>query len=202
LGTAILNLYLCAQYHFMILTIQGYGLPVLKAVAQPVTADYAQLNDLIDNMWQTMYHAEGVGLAAPQVGLSIRLFVVDTIQLEESREGLKGIKQVFINAQMIDETGEPWAYEEGCLSIPGVRGKVMRQPGIKIRWQDQDFNNHEAVFDGMNARVIQHEYDHLQGILFTERLEPSRRLLLKNKLDGVRRGRVSVDYKIKFAEGR
>ena len=186
----------------MVMTIFGYGQPVLKEIATDITPEYPQLSKLLADMWETMYFAEGVGLAAPQVGLPIRLFTVDTVQIEDKKEGLVGIKQTFINAKIVEEIGEPWLYEEGCLSIPGIRGKVSRKPTIRIKWQDENFKEHEATFDGMNARVIQHEYDHIEGLLFTEKIDPSRRLLLKAKLEKVRAGRVDVDYKMKFANGR
>jgi peptide deformylase len=186
----------------MKLTIYGYGHPVLKQVATDITPEYPALNTLIENMWDTMYHAEGVGIAAPQVGLSIRLFVIDTIQLDEKRKTETGMKQVFINAKIVEESGKKWDYEEGCLSIPGVRGKVNRLDTIHIKYQDADFNWHEQTFDGINARVIQHEYDHIEGKLFVEKLEPARKLILKNKLESIKRGKVDVDYKMKFATGR
>jgi peptide deformylase len=184
----------------MVLTIYGYGQSVLKEVGKEIAADYPNLKELIENMWETMYYAEGVGLAAPQIGLAIRLFVVDTVQLEDKREGFKnGIKQAFINARILEESGTPWEYEEGCLSIPGVRGKVERMPVVRIEYYDEQFQRYEATFDGINARVIQHEYDHIEGKLFVEKMSPARRQMMKNKLENTRRGRVDVDYKIKFA---
>lgn len=188
----------------MILPIYAYGQPVLKKVAAPVGPDYPDLSQLIDNMWETMYHADGVGLAAPQIGLAIRLFVIDTLQLErdEKDKGEPGFKRVFLNAQKIEETGEPWAYEEGCLSIPRIRGDVDRPPVVRLRWQDENFEEHEAEFSGVNARVIQHEYDHIEGVLFTERLKPLKKRLIQRKLDDIRAGKVNPDYKMKFYAGR
>jgi peptide deformylase len=184
----------------MILPIYAFGQPVLKKVAVPIEPDYTGLPELLTNMWETMYVADGVGLAAPQVGLAIRLFVIDTLEVkradkEQNDEPFKG---VFINAQMLDESGKPWDYEEGCLSIPRIRGDVERPSVIRIRWQDENFAQHEAVFGGINARVIQHEYDHIQGILFTERLKPLKKRLIQRKLENIRVGKISTDYKMRF----
>ncbi len=185
----------------MVLPIFAYGQPVLKRVGADISADYPELSVLLQNMWETMYYATGVGLAAPQVGLSIRLFIVDTVQLEakERIEG-PGIKRVFINAQKIEETGQPWSYEEGCLSIPNVRGEVTRPETLRIRYLDENFVEHEEVFSGMNARVIQHEYDHIEGVLFTEHLQPARKILIRRKLENIHKGRVEADYRLKFAK--
>lgn len=185
----------------MVLPIFAYGQPVLKRVAAPITADYAELDALIKNMWETMYYANGVGLAAPQIGLSIRLFVIDTVQLE-AKERIQGpgMKRVFINAQKIDETGAPWVYEEGCLSIPNVRGDVSRPDTLHIRYLDEHFVEHEETFTGMNARVIQHEYDHIDGVLFIEHLQPARKILIRRKLENIHKGRVEADYRLKFAK--
>jgi len=192
----------------MILPIYAYGQPVLKKVAEDITPDYPGLKELIENMWETMHHAEGVGLAAPQIGLAIRLFVVDTHPREEDEDKKKKekkepqeppIKQVFINAQKIEESGEPWTFEEGCLSIPDIRGDVDRQVQIRLRFLDENFVEHEQTFLGLNARVVQHEYDHIDGILFTERLKPLKKQLIKRKLDKIRKGEVKADYKLKFA---
>ena len=186
----------------MILPIYAYGQPVLKKKGAEVGPDYQDLETLIGNMWETMYNAHGVGLAAPQIGRSIRLFIVDTVQLskEEKKEG--GIKQVFLNAQMLDEEGEPWPYEEGCLSIPDVRGDVERLPQVRIRYMDAQFEEHEEVFTGIEARVIQHEYDHIEGRLFTERLKPIKRRLIQRKLDSIKKGQIEVEYRMKFAAPR
>jgi len=182
----------------MILPIYAYGQTVLKKEAEPIDPDFPELEELIDNMWETMYQAQGVGLAAPQIGRSIRLFVVDTIQLMEEGKEEEGIKQVFINAEKIEEAGEPWSYEEGCLSIPEVRGDVDRPPQLRLRYQDENFDTHERVFTGMNARVIQHEYDHIDGILFIEHLKPIKRRLVKRRLENIRKGKVKVEYRMKF----
>ena len=188
----------------MILPIYAYGQPVLKKVAAPIEADYPQLADVIANMWETMYHADGVGLAAPQVGLPIRLFVIDTLQLdrEDNKDREPGFKKVFLNAQMLEESGDPWAYEEGCLSIPRIRGDVERPQVLRLRYQDETFQEFEETFTGINARVIQHEYDHIQGVLFTERLKPLKKRLIQRKLDDIRAGKIATDYKMRFFTGR
>ncbi len=161
----------------MIIPIYAIGQPVLKKVAHDITPDYPALKELIENMWETMYNAKGVGLAAPQVGLDIRLFLVDTTKSPEDKNGNEdepdtGIKKVFINARMVEESGPEWSFEEGCLSIPDINGDVDRQKLIRIRYLDENFQEHIEDFDGVNARVIQHEYDHIEGILFTELLKP------------------------------
>lgn len=182
----------------MILPIYAYGNPVLKRRTEEIDSEYPDLHDLIKNMWDTMYNADGVGLAAPQVGRSVRLFIVDTEQLEKEEPDAPGIKKVFINAQIVEENGDNWTYEEGCLSIPNVRGDVERQSYIKIEFQDENFETYIEEFSGVNARVIQHEYDHIEGILFTEKLKPIKRSMVRRKLDQLRKGKASVDYPIKF----
>jgi peptide deformylase len=191
----------------MILPIIAFGHPVLKKVAAPIDPDFPGLDELIANMWETMYHADGVGLAAPQIGQPIRLFVVDSLQIGREEEKHKsdaepGFKKVFINAQKVEETGDLWTYEEGCLSIPRIRGDVERPPEIRLRYMDEHFEVFEETFRGMNARVIQHEYDHIEGILFTERLKPLKKRLIQRKLEDIRVGRVSTDYKMKFYNAR
>ncbi len=190
----------------MILPIYAYGQPVLKKVASDVPPEYPGLSELIANMWETMYAADGVGVAAPQIGQPIRLFVIDTTEVERKDEEIvatdEGFKRVFINARIIEETGKPWAYEEGCLSIPRIRGDVERPDTILIHWLDEEFNPHEEKFTGINARVIQHEYDHIQGVLFTERLKPLKKRLVQRKLEDIRAGKISTDYKMRFFTGR
>ena len=181
----------------MILPIVVYGDPVLKQPCDDIDADHPGLEDIIKNMWQTMYHAQGVGLAAPQVGLSIRLFVVDTLQLRDKGREIPGIKKVFINATILDESGEPWKYEEGCLSIPGIREDVFRQAVVRIHYFDEQFNEFEETYDGINARVIQHEYDHIEGILFTDKLKPLTKKLVQPKLLKIQRGDFEADYRTK-----
>ncbi len=180
----------------MILPIYAYGQAVLKQKAEDISKDYPMLDELIENMWLTMYAADGVGLAAPQIGKSIRLFLVDSTAFFEDPE--EGIKKVFINAEMLDETGELWQFEEGCLSIPNIRANVERNMRIKIKFLDENFEEQIETFEGVNARVIQHEYDHIEGILFTEHLKPLKRNLIKRKLDQIKRGKTSVEYQMKF----
>lgn len=183
----------------MILSIYGYGQPVLKKKATPIAEDYPDLESLIESMWETMYQANGVGLAAPQIGRSIRLFVVDTVQTMDEGQEDEGIKRVFINAEKLDENGDPQPYEEGCLSIPDIRGDVDRPPVLRLKYLDDRFEERDEIFTGINARVIQHEYDHIEGTLFTEHLKPLKRQLIRRKLESIRRGKVKVDYKMKFA---
>ncbi len=178
----------------MKLPIVAYGDPVLKKVCTDIDAGYPELQQLISNMFETMNNASGVGLAAPQVGLPIRLFIVDT----KADEGEAVFKKVFINAQILEETGELWAFNEGCLSIPEVREDVMRKPNILIRYYDQNWELHEEKVNGFAARVIQHEYDHIEGKLFTDKLSLLRKQLLKSKLDAISKGNVRTDYKMRY----
>lgn len=186
----------------MILPIVAYGDPVLKKKAVDVAPDYPNLSGLIENMFETMNNAAGVGLAAPQVGLSIRVFIVDTSPFaeegEEDYELLKDFKRVFINAHIEEEAGDDWAFNEGCLSIPEVREDVFRAEEVTIRYMDENFNEQVETFDGLIARVIQHEYDHIDGILFTDHLSPLRKRLLKSRLNQISKGKVSVNYRMKF----
>ena len=189
----------------MILPIVAYGDPVLKKKAKEIDKDYPKLNELLDNMYETMYGAYGVGLAAPQIGLPIRLFLVDTEPFaddenlsEEERAELKGFKKTFINAQILEEEGDEWAFNEGCLSIPDVREDVFRQPKIKIQYQDENFETHVEEYDGLIARVIQHEYDHIEGVLFTDKLSSFKKRLIKGKLTKISKGKIRIDYKMRF----
>lgn len=182
----------------MILPIYAYGQPVLKKVAKPITEDYEGLEELIANMWETMYNAQGVGLAAPQIGKGIRLFLVDSVQTMEEGKEADGIKQVFINAEIVEETGKPWAYEEGCLSIPDIRGDVSRPEVLTIKYMDENFKEHITTFNGINARVVQHEYDHIDGVLFTEKLKPIKKRFIRRKLENIKKGKIVSDYKMKF----
>lgn len=182
----------------MILPIYAYGFSVLKKVAEDIDKDYPELETLISNMWDTMYNAHGIGLAAPQIGLSIRLFLVDTKQSMEEEDKDKGIKKVFINAEIIEEAGDDFSYEEGCLSIPGIKGEVYRPEQVKIKYLDENFVEHTEVYDGINARVIQHEYDHIDGILFTELLGPLKKRRIKKKLEDVKSGKLRGEYKMKY----
>lgn len=183
----------------MVLPIYAYGQKVLKQKAKDISPDKLDLDELIENMWETMYNAKGIGLAAPQIGKSIRLFIVDTVQLEKEEKDLKGIKKVFINAQILEEEGEEKSFEEGCLSIPDIRGDVIRLSDIKIRYLDEKLVEKTETFSGVNARVIQHEYDHIEGKLFTEKLLPLRKRLIKRKLENIRKGKVRTDYRMRFA---
>lgn len=182
----------------MILPIVAYGDPILKKKAQPITPDYPELKQLIDNMFETMYAAQGVGLAAPQIGKSIRLFVLDVSPFADDEPQLNGIKKVFINPELIEEHGTEWKFNEGCLSIPTVREDVLRKPEVFIQYQDENFVRHREYFSGLLARVIQHEYDHLEGILFTDRISQLRKTLIKSKLVNISKGNVNVEYKMKF----
>jgi peptide deformylase len=178
----------------MKLPIVAYGDPVLKKVCENIDENYPDLQQLIQNMWDTMNNANGVGLAAPQIGLAIRLFIVDT-KAEEEEEVFK---KVFINAQILEETGEPWAFNEGCLSIPDVREDVMRKPNILIKYYDENWQLHEEQVSGFAARVIQHEYDHIEGKLFTDKLSLLRKQMLRSRLDNISKGNVRTDYKMRF----
>ena len=182
----------------MILPIFAYGQPVLKKKAKDIQSDYPELNTLIDSMWETMYFAHGVGLAAPQIGLSIRLFTIDTIQVLDEEKKSEGIKKVFINAKIVEETGELWPYEEGCLSIPNLTGDVDRPQKVRIQYVDENFIKHDEVYEGIIARVIQHEYDHIEGILFVEKLKPLKRKLIQRKLSDIKAGNITSEYKMKF----
>jgi peptide deformylase len=187
----------------MIMPIVAYGDPVLKKVAHDIDPHYPDLERLIDDMFETMYDAQGVGLAAPQIGLPIRLFVVDATPFAEDEEDAEGqkvkdFKEVFINARITERGGEEWPFNEGCLSIPGIREEVFREDEIHITWYDRNWNRREATFDGYAARVIQHEYDHIEGILFTDRLKPLKKRMLKRRLQDISQGIVDVNYKMKF----
>lgn len=184
----------------MILPIYAYGQPVLRKKALPITKDYPDLQQLIEDMFETMYSAKGVGLAAPQIGRDIRLFVIDTVQLDKKNQTATGIKRVFINAELIDESGDPWMYEEGCLSIPDIHVDIERDPFIRIKYMDQDWNEHVDIFEKVNARVIQHEHDHIEGILFIDRMKPLKRRLINGKLEKIRKGDVEVDHPMRFAK--
>lgn len=189
----------------MLLPIIAYGHPVLKRKAEVINKDYPKLLELIDNMFETMYNANGVGIAAPQIGLSVRLFIVDTNPFsadeslsDEDRSELKSFKKIFINPEILDEDGDEWSFEEGCLSIPNIRESVLRQESIKIQYFDENFNKHIESYNGLLARVIQHEYDHIEGILFTDKLSSFKKQLLKKKLLKISSGKLSFDYEMQF----
>ncbi|NHF61279.1 peptide deformylase [Flavobacteriaceae bacterium TP-CH-4] len=191
----------------MTLPIIAYGDPVLRKVAAGIDKDYPNLKALVENMWETMYNANGVGLAAPQIGLPIRLFLVDTTPFaddedlsKEEQRALNGFKKVFINAEIEQEKGDEWTFNEGCLSIPDIREDVKRKDTITISYLDENFKPHRETYDGLLARVIQHEYDHIQGILFTDKLSPLKRRLLKGRLKNISQGKILVDYRMRFPE--
>lgn len=188
----------------MNLPVVAFGHPVLRKVCENISPEYPELEKLIADMWDTMYHTNGVGIAAPQVNKPIRLFVVDTLQIVEDFDerdkkdypNEKGIKQVFINAQKIDESGKPWTYNEGCLSIPKVREDISRHAIVRLRYFDENFVEHEAEFDGITGRVVLHEYDHIEGKLFIDYLPPLKKRLIKKKLEDISNGKVKVDYRM------
>jgi len=182
----------------MKLPIVAYGDPILKRKALAIDQNYPNLDQLIADMFETMYGAHGVGIAAPQVGLSIRLFVIDASPFEEDEPQLKDFKKVFINAEIIQEEGEKWDFSEGCLSIPDIREEVSRHRIIRIRYFDENWVAHEETYDGLAARVIQHEYDHIEGKLFTDKLGVLKKAMLKSKLEAISKGQIKVDYKMKF----
>ena len=192
----------------MILPIVAYGHPVLRKVAKDIDKDYPQLDKLIEDMWETMYASNGVGLAAPQINRDIRLFVIDSAQIfenmddqdraEETYPDDPGTKQVFINAHIIEEQGDDWAYNEGCLSIPKVREDIYRAEEVTIEFMDEHFVKHTKTFNGITARIILHEYDHIEGKLFIDHISPLKRKLIKRKLDDISRGNIRVDYKMMF----
>jgi peptide deformylase len=190
----------------MILPIVAYGHPVLRKVASDIMPDYPGLEKLIADMWETMYASNGVGLAAPQINKDIRLFVVDTVQMFESMDekerkahpGETGIKAVFINAHIVELEGDEWSYNEGCLSIPKIREDIYRHETVTIQFRDHNFESRIMTFAGLSARVILHEYDHIEGKLFIDYLPPLKRKLMKGKLNDISKGKVSVDYKMTF----
>ena len=189
----------------MILPILPYGNPILKAKALEINKSYPKLKDLIKNMWETMYSANGVGLAAPQIGLSIRIFVIDTFPFSEQEElskkesmELSSFKKVFINPKIIEENGEDWDFNEGCLSIPDIREDISRKESIKIKFLDENFVLKNLILSGIKARVVQHEYDHLEGILFTDHLSSLKKRILKKKLYNISKGKIKTDYLMKF----
>ncbi|HEY4788965.1 MAG TPA: peptide deformylase [Bacteroidales bacterium] len=181
----------------MILPIYVYGQPVLRKVAVDITKDYEGLNQFIQDLWETMYKSDGIGLAAPQVGKSIRVFVIDGSPLEEDDPNLKDFKKAFINAKIIERSGDEIPFTEGCLSIPNIREEVLRPPKVRIQYYDENWQYHDDYFEGIAARIVQHEYDHLEGIMFVDHISAIRRSLLKSKLTAISKGKVDVAYKIK-----
>jgi peptide deformylase len=183
----------------MILPIYVYGSSILRKVAKDIDKEYEGLGQLISDMFDTMYKTEGVGLAAPQIGRSIRIFVIDASPFAEDEPSLEGFKKVFINAKIVEKSGEEWIFNEGCLSIPGVREDVKRVENIKIQYYDENFEYHEEVFSGLASRVIQHEYDHLEGMVFTDKVSAIRKKLLKNRLNGITKGKFDAKYAVNLA---
>jgi peptide deformylase len=182
----------------MIFPIVAYGHPILRKVAQDIGPDYPGLKEFIDDMFETMYKSDGVGLAAPQVNKSIRLFVIDASHFAEQQPELDGFKKAFINAHITEESGEEWIFNEGCLSVPEIREDVSRKPRIRIEYDDENFVHHNEVYQGIAARIIQHEYDHLDGIMLVDRISPLRKMLLKRKLNDISTGNIDVSYKMIF----
>ncbi|MEN8704297.1 MAG: peptide deformylase [Polaribacter sp.] len=189
----------------MILPIVAYGDPVLRKMGVEIDKDYPNLKELIANMKETMYNASGVGLAAPQIGKAIRLFVIDASPFaededldDEERATLKAFNRVYINPKILDEEGEEWTFNEGCLSIPDVREEVTRKPRVTLEYQDEDFNTHSEVLDGLAARVFQHEYDHIEGVLFTDKVSSLKKRLIKRKLENISKGKIRADYRMRF----
>ena len=187
----------------MTLPIVAYGAAVLRKVSEPINADYPNLTKLIEDMWETMYDSNGVGLAAPQINRAIRLFVMDSKLIFENAEpgdetypDAPGIKAVFINAEILELSGNEWVYNEGCLSIPKIREDVLRHEKVTMKYMDENFVEHTTTFDGMTARIILHEYDHIEGKLFIDYIKPLRKKMLQGKLNDIHKGKVRVDYKM------
>jgi peptide deformylase len=193
----------------MILPIVAYGSNVLKTKAVNITPDFPDLETLIENMWETMYNANGVGIAAPQIGISIRLFVVDASPFSNDDEisddeisTLKNFKKVFINPELIEETGGEWDFTEGCLSIPNIREDISRREMITIRYYDESFEEIELTLKGLAARIVQHEYDHIEGVLFIDKLSSLKKKLLKGKLNDISKGKIKTEYKMRYPQGK
>src|SRR5690606_1074350 len=193
----------------MILPIVAYGDPVLRKETEEITKDYPNLDSVLENMFETMYEARGIGLAAPQVNIPIRLFIVDATPFEddedlseEEQKFVSTFKRAFINARIVEESGDEWAFNEGCLSIPDVREDVFRKPNIVMEYEDENFKKHKESFSGIVARIIQHEYDHIEGVLFTDKLSPLKKRLIKGKLENISKGKVSIEYRMKFPNAK
>jgi peptide deformylase len=193
----------------MILPIVAYGDPVLRKECKDITAAYPNLDTLLENMYETMYEANGVGLAAPQIGLPIRVFLVDASPFADEDEmdaaelsEIEGFKKTFINATILEEEGDEWAFNEGCLSIPDVREDVFRQPDITLEYYDENFKMHTEKFTGIIARIIQHEYDHIEGILFTDKLSALKKRIIKGKLANISKGKIKIEYRMRFPNAK
>ncbi len=182
----------------MIFPIVAYGHPTLRKIAQDIDKDYPELDILIESMFESMYQSNGVGLAAPQINKSIRLFVIDATPFSDENPELIDFKQVFLNAQIVSKTGEKWSFSEGCLSVPGINEEVMREPDIEIHYYDQNWEFHQEKFDGVIARIIQHEYDHLEGKLFVDRLSGLRKTMIRGKLMDIAKGKTNAEYRMIF----
>lgn len=182
----------------MILPVVAYGSPVLRNECKNIDKDSPEIKELIANMFETMYSADGVGLAAPQIGKELRLFIVDASSFKDDDPTLEGFKKVFINPKIIEETGDEWPFKEGCLSIPGIRENVSRQETVKLSYLDENFNSVEEEFSGFAARVIQHEYDHIEGVLFIDKINAMKRRMIRGKLQDITKGKVKVGYRMKF----
>ena len=184
----------------MILPIVAFGSQILRKICSDISPDYPEFDTILANMWETMYEANGVGLAAPQVNKGIRLFLIDTTPFFDDEEEIKEVivKQAFINARILDESGEEWEFNEGCLSIPDLREDVSRKSTITIEYMDENFEKHTATYDGLTARVIQHEYDNIQGVLFVDYLKPLKKKLLQKRLRNISEGKIKVKYRMKF----
>lgn len=193
----------------MILPVIAYGDPVLRKVAKEIAKDHLKLDEIIANMWETQYNASGVGIAAPQVGLSLRLFVIDASPFsddddlsDEEQDFLKNFKRVFINPTIVEESGEEWAFNEGCLSIPDVREDVFRQEQVIVEYVDENWEKQKETLTGLAARVVQHEYDHIEGVLFTDKLSTLKKRLIKGKLANITKGKVNADYRMRFPQAK
>lgn len=185
----------------MILPIISFGNSVLRTKCKNISKDYKDLDDLLSNMWETMYASRGVGLAAPQINNPIRVFIIDTQPFyDDEEEKIEGnpLKKVFINAKIINEEGDSWLFNEGCLSIPDIREDISRKSTIKIEYFDENFNKHIDTYDGLTARVIQHEYDHIEGVLFIDKISPLRKRMIKGRLNDISKGKVRVNYLMRF----
>lgn len=182
----------------MVYPIVVYGSPMLRKVAKDIDRDFKDLNKLIEDMYETMEASDGIGLAAPQIGKSIRIFVIDASPMAEDDPGLEGFKKVFINPQIVDEKGDKWGFVEGCLSLPEIREEVQRPSAVTIEYVDENFEPHKETYDGIKARIIQHEYDHLDGVLFTDLVSPLKKKLLKGRLNNIAKGKAKAAYKTRI----
>lgn len=190
-----------------VLAVEAYGSKVLRKMCEDIDKDYPKLDELIENMFETMYNASGVGLAAPQIGKPIRLFIIDASpfaepdddgKIDDMAKGLENFKKIFINAEIVEESGVEWGFEEGCLSIPKIREEIFREEKIRIQYYDENWEFHDEEYDGFASRIIQHEYDHIDGVLFTDYLKPLRKRLIQRKLKDISTGKVEIGYRMNF----